>query len=460
MKKISIKNILPLILFFSLLNSCRSNNDITSNISTSNNSSTNLPSTSSSLTTKKWDISLRGEGSVVAEIQSLNNQYKLIIRGTGKMKTFSSEKNVPFIDYLPFINEIEILEGITNLSSYVLSNINLEYVYLPSSINEVEDFAAPNNVSLLTYNNDVSYSSIVENVYKYVDKDITTTDIYWQQSKSTGDIISDNYKFNTLKKYWYKDKDDNPVIKTKIKILFIGNSFTHRNGIASVSSGVPGIFDDLVESLGYKSETYAVTGSSWYLDKHADKEDECGKQIDKLLNACSDFDFVVLQEQSTAPIDKYNRFLSGVKALKKKIDSTQDNAEVVLYQTWSSPYSVNERKTTIWKMEQELRSAYEKVAEECDITSISFVGKAFAKSYYENSDIYLWDDDDRHQGYAGAYLSACVHALNILNVDVRNSTFEISPQYRDYSLSKSTYQYLKDIAYRVVIDKEDVNINN
>ena len=457
MKKVTLNSFLCILV--SLLVSCNVNNNVTTSNINFNPSTNPTSEKDNESIIKKWDISLRGEGSVLAELESKNNQYRLIISGTGKMKTFSSENNVPFKDYLPLLNEIEILEGVTNLSSYVLSNINLEYIYLPNSITEVEDFATNGSVFLLTCNNEISYSLNVDNVYHYVERDMTTTDIYWQQGKSTGDIISDNYKFNPIKKYWYIDKNNNPITKTKIKILFIGNSFTHRNGIALVSSGVPGIFDDLVESLGYKCETYAVTGSSWYLDKHADKTDECGKQVDKLLNACSDFDYVVLQEQSTVPLDKYNRFLSGVKALKNKIDATQDNAKVVLYQTWSSPYAASERKTTIWKMEQQLRDAYDKVATECNIDSISPVGKAFAKSYYENSDIYLWGDDDRHQGYAGAYLSACVHASNILNIDIRNSTFEISAQYREYSLEKSTYEYLKEVAYKVVIQKVEVNIN-
>ena len=148
MKKVTLNSFLCILV--SLLVSCNVNNNVTTSNINFNPSTNPTSEKDNESIIKKWDISLRGEGSVLAELENKNNQYKLIISGTGKMKTFSSENNVPFKDYLPLLNEIEILQGVTNLSSYVLSNINLEYVYLPNSITEVEDFATNGSVSLLT----------------------------------------------------------------------------------------------------------------------------------------------------------------------------------------------------------------------------------------------------------------------------------------------------------------------
>ena len=34
-----------------------------------------------------------------------------------------------------------------------------------------------------------------------------------------------------------------------------------------------------------------------------------------------------------------------------------------------------------------------------------------------------WEEDNKHQSYAGAYLSACVHLSTIFNIDVRSANF-------------------------------------
>ena len=83
-----------------------------------------------------------------------------------------------------------------------------------------------------------------------------------------------------IKNYWYFGEEGEPVAKTKTKILFIGNSFTYQNGVIENSSGIPGIFDNIAEDLGFKCETYSVTGPGWYLESHANQYDNCGKQID------------------------------------------------------------------------------------------------------------------------------------------------------------------------------------
>lgn len=422
-----------------------------------NSSSPTSSSSPSNNDAKKWDVSLNSNDNVFAELVEYDNNYELVISGQGKMKSYKNKNDVPWINYVNSIESVLIGNGITNVGSNVFSDIDLEYIYLPDSIVDVEDNAANEETALLSYSDEVYYSDEVKNVYNYVEEDINIEDKYWLSGYSSGDIIPNDYVFDTHKRYWYEDENDEPVIKTKTKILFIGNSFTYRNGVIENSSGVPGIFDNIAESLGYKCETYSVTGPGWYLESHASSYDSCGKQIDKLLNGCIDFDYIVLQEQSMAPFQNYDKFLRGVKALQKKIKDTQFNAQIVLYQTWGSPYSANQIGSTIAGMEKQLREGYDKAAKECGITSISPVGKAFTKSYYDNSSIYLWDSDNRHQGYQGAYLSACVHVAHILGGDVRNTTFEGETKYQAPSLPKTTYEYLREVAYKVAIEKVEVN---
>ena len=128
---------------------------------------------------------------------------------------------------------------------------------------------------------------------------------------------------------------------------------------------MPGIFDNIAEDLGFVTETYSITGPGWYLDNHAKQTDKCGKQVDKLLKACDDFDYIVLQDQSTVAYKNNTRFKNGIKALKEKIQATQKHAKIYLYETWGSPFTANEDSTTIQEMEMKLRNAYTSAGSAC-----------------------------------------------------------------------------------------------
>jgi len=430
-----------------------------SNITSSQDKINSITSSSSKIETIQWDISINENGAIIAELAEFNDGYELLIFGNGDMKSYSENELLPWNKYLSKISNVLIGSGITNLGSGVLKGLNLEYIYLPETITYINANAADDNTALLA-GSDILYPKGVENVYTYVTEDIYAPDKHWKSGYSTGFIVDNDYNFDTHKRYWYEDKNGDPIIRTKTKILFVGNSFTYLNGAIENSSGIPGIFDNIAESLGYKCETYSVTGPGWYLDSHANSSDNCGKQIQRLLTLCDDFDYVVLQEQSMNPFRNYNRFLNGVKALQSKVNDTQKNCQIVLYQTWGSPYSANEMGTTIAGMEKLLRDAYDNAAKECGIELVSPVGKAFTKSYYENKNIYLWNNDNRHQGYTGAYLSACVHVANIFGVDVRNTDFEGESRYGAPTLPQATYEYLREVAYQVAIEKVEVNYEN
>lgn len=212
----------------------------------------------------------------------------------------------------------------------------------------------------------------------------------------------------------------------------------------------------MAEDLGYYVETYSITGPGWELSKHATATDTCGKQVEKLLNAVNDFDYVVLQEQSTKPYKNYAGFLNGVKAMQQKIESTQEHAQIYLYETWGSPYSANEDKTSIQQMELKLLKSYNDAAKECGL-KVSYVGRAFTYVYENHSSIYLWDTDNRHQGYKGAYLSGLTHAGTILGCDVQNTKFVRDETYRAPQLDEATVTALREAAYKAAHGELDIN---
>lgn len=410
---------------------------------------------------KSWNISINSDSNVNAELLADGDNYKLTIFGSGYMKFWKSANDVPWHESVSKITKIEIANGVTAVGSYAFYGINVDSVVLPESIVDVGESVVSDGVALFAYSDDIYYADNYP-IYLYKQDIPQSFDRFWQQDKSKGDIFTDADELIQEEGNFWHYQGDKAVILNKIKILFVGNSFTYRNGVVDPSSGVPGIFDNIAEDLGYWVETYSITGPGWYLKNHAKSTDACGKQIDKLLNARSDFDYVVLQEQSLNPIQNYNDFLNGVKAMQEKINATQDHAQIYLYETWGSPYSANDLKTTIPEMEKALRDAYTNAGAECGLP-VSYVGKAFNESYTNDTSIYLWDTDNRHQGYTGAYLSACVHVATILGGDVRNTTFKGEAQYKAPDLPEETLTSLRNTAYNVafgLIDDEPTTPDN
>lgn len=403
----------------------------------------------------KWNISKDETSEVFAELIKKDNFYKLKISGKGEIKDFNNPLDVPWNLHKNEIKDVDIKYGITSIGKNSLICVKPKYIMIPASINSVETNCINDETAILIDDDEFIANDSLHNLYYYEEEINYDNDIYWQSDKTGGNIISNDYTFDYRKGYRNFGESEEPTIVKKTKILFIGNSFTYRNGVVEYSSGIPGIFNNIAEDLGECVETYSITGPGWYLDSHANASDTCGKQVDKILNACDDFDYVVLQEQSMCPFQNYTRFLNGVKALQQKINNTQKNAQIVLYETWGSPYSANEIGKTIPEMEKMLRDAYNNAASECNIDLVSPVGKAFTKVYSENPEIYLWASDNRHQGYTGAYLSACVHVSNIFGLDVRETSFKGESKYSAPTLEDSVYETLKEAAYKIVIEEED-----
>ena len=195
------------------------------------------------------------------------------------------------------------------------------------------------------------------------------------------------------------------------------------------------------------------------MTKFADATDEYGKIVDDKLHA-NQYDIIVLQDQSTRPLDNNSGFVSGVKAMRDKIKATQKNCKIYLYSTWGYEEAAKTAKTTIVGLEAQLRKAYEDVASQIAAAGVCQVGQAFSKVYTEHADtIDLYYSDNKHPSYAGSYLSACVHVATLLGIDPRTSTFNDGPVYNekytvaDYkTFDESMATILKQAAYDVVFN--------
>jgi hypothetical protein len=205
------------------------------------------------------------------------------------------------------------------------------------------------------------------------------------------------------------------------------------------------IFDSVAKDRNAYVSVERITNGGAFLSEYDAPAHNYGKALQAKLAEHDDYDAVILQEQSTRPVDDYGKFEAAVTSLKAKIESTQKDAEIYLYATWGYPSVLNEAKYggSVPAMEQKLRTAYETLGEELGLP-VSPVGTAFTKVFEDTSGtINLYDPDKKHPSYAGSYLSACVHAAKILGVDPREITFS-------GSLSAQDADVLRQAAYAAV----------
>ena len=217
----------------------------------------------------------------------------------------------------------------------------------------------------------------------------------------------------------------------KSSVLFVGNSFTFYNDM-------PVIAQNLGNSLGMKLSIDSVTKGSQKLIDTASSTDELGAEFDEKLK--TPFDYFILQEQSTTPVNNYDTFNSGVQAMKNKILAAQPNAKIYLYATWAYTAMTNQGET-IPEAESRIREAYHRCGQANNLPVVD-VGKAFTHAYNNNKDIYLYGSDDKHPSYEGSYLSAATHVASIFNVDIREASFL-------GSVNAKVSSTLCDIAYNV-----------
>ena len=347
-----------------------------------------------------FDISAAQDKSLTATSTKVGAGYTLTISGSGQAKDYSKKEQVPWNPIVKKITEVKINEGIMNIGDYYFYSLTLSEYILPSSVKAVGDNSFNKSCIIYTYGD--LLNNIDNDVYYYSEERPTTNGDYFH-------IV-----------------DGEPVIwilKT-LKFLFIGNSFTYRGSSSASESNpeVPADFKKIAESFNIDVEVDAVCKGSHTLTKFGDPTDEMGAVVESKLTT-NQYDYVILQEQSTTPINNYNTFESAVKKLKKRVGETQTDCKTVLYETWGTPYNVQNEPSkygaSVTAMEEKLREAYTN-AGDASGCSVNYIGKAFSYAYdHEHLNIY-YSGDNRHQNEYGAYLSAASHIRSFFHIKVAN----------------------------------------
>ncbi len=189
---------------------------------------------------------------------------------------------------------------------------------------------------------------------------------------------------------WLKDRRIGVTGKRKlpIRILFLGNSFTAVNDL-------PGTLKALADASQAKPplEVQSQTPGGAKLKTHWDN----AKAVKEIHD--SEWDFVVLQEQSQTPLKRFGRnqfFYPYAKKLHQEIQKT--NAITMFYMTWKRPDMSDPQKA--WT------DSYLKIATELK-AEVAPAGMTFERVQKAYPNLKLFTDQNGHPSPAGTYLIAC-----------------------------------------------------
>lgn len=175
-----------------------------------------------------------------------------------------------------------------------------------------------------------------------------------------------------------------------MRILMLGNSFTSFNNM-------PSILAELIDA-----EVVAHTRGGARLAEHLNRETDMGARTLAALEKES-WDYVILQEQSNAPITSKTAFLKSVFSLCKKI---RDAGSVpILYATWAYKKDcerIAEMGISYDVMAALMSAAYQEAAEQCEALVADVGNKFYLLSGRKN----LYAEDGCHPSEEGSRIAA------------------------------------------------------
>jgi hypothetical protein len=178
--------------------------------------------------------------------------------------------------------------------------------------------------------------------------------------------------------------------KPEIRILFIGNSFTYYYDLPRMVAELAAAGQQ--RPLHYESET----PGGYTLEKHWQDR----KAVSRIQSG--HWDFVVLQDQSEAPLLRRDAMIEYGKKFDAEIK--KQRAKTILYETWALQNKL-EQQTAISK-------AYEGLSRELN-ARLAPVGNAWQTALRSDPKLILHDVDHKHPSATGTYLAACVFYATI-----------------------------------------------
>lgn len=189
----------------------------------------------------------------------------------------------------------------------------------------------------------------------------------------------------------------------KLEILSLNNSLIYNNDMDN-------IFNQLVLSAGKKAAWTKQTRLGQSLRYHYEEND--GAELSaKTVVSSKAWTHIILQEQSSKPIDDYTDFLASVKLWVQYVKDycPNPNARIILMMNW--PYITSTDYNGDY---QKLYNNYMSVAKELGVI-ICPVATSFDLVQTTDQNIADLYTDNRHPSVKASYLSACTFYSTFFN---------------------------------------------
>lgn len=186
-------------------------------------------------------------------------------------------------------------------------------------------------------------------------------------------------------------------------ILFLGNSYTYYNGL-------PSLISDMALRENKNVVVTQITRGGELLEEYA-----VSAMVKETIEK-GNFDFVVLQEQSTAPLFQPEQVTyPAIRTLAKLI---RDNkAEPILFMTWAREYGDSIRTkmlpgkfyydvfASFDEAQDSLANSYLKIGKEIN-AKVAPAGLVWKEIFRRHPDLVLWRPDHNHPTETGSVIAA------------------------------------------------------
>lgn len=225
-------------------------------------------------------------------------------------------------------------------------------------------------------------------------------------------VVSDNQPVvseNTELDMENSVSDNDPDTET-VKILFVGNSFT-RYPKGGEYCSVPKQLKELARLTGKKIKADCVANGKakllYYTGKSARYMAYYQQLVTKLLE--EDWDYVVLQDQSTMPAYSADTEMGpAVASLQRLIGKLCPRAKLLLYMTHAYEFRDKGNQTAMHtdELQERIGAAYLHIGDKYGIDVVP-VGMQFQRAGKLYSNQSFLGDDAKHPSPLGYFLAAC-----------------------------------------------------
>ncbi len=194
------------------------------------------------------------------------------------------------------------------------------------------------------------------------------------------------------------------VVKKDYKVLFVGNSYTYYNDGVDFHLQKMLRADKSSDSINYVIQKIAV--GSYTLEAHF------GDPLTINKIGSDKWNTVVLQEQSTRPINNPDLFLLYAQKLDAEIKKVK--ARTVLYMTWApkdSPSDINALAASYLSVGLQLNAK---------VVPVGRIWEYFIANYPQ---VNLYISDNKHPTLPGTYTIACAFYYSLFNKNPKDNTY-------------------------------------